>query len=88
MLAGVSAAFRTQRGIIYKGGLHCCLRPPPPSPVKMHQTRTEGEHSVYNQTECLAQGDKRDHVALPVCDNANFAGKEKGVGVGGGGFGR
>lgn len=79
MLAGVSAAFRTQRGVIYKGGLHCCLQnKAPPPPVKMHKTQTEGERSVYNQTQCLAQGDKRDHVTLPVCDNANFAGKERG----------
>lgn len=80
MLAGVSAAFRTQRGVIYKGGLRCCLQNKAP-PVKMHKTQTEGERSVYNQTECLAQGDKHDHVTLPVCDNANFAGKERGEGV-------
>lgn len=54
-----------------------------PLPVKMHKTQTEGERSLYNQTECLAHGDKHDHVTLPVCDNANFAGKGGGRGGGG-----
>lgn len=64
--------------------LYATQSTPPSAAVKPHKT-TEGEDSVDNQAECLAQSDKHDHVMLPVCGNVNIAGKE---GVGGNGGAR